>query len=1123
LAEEDMATSVETRERLANELRLDLIGPSYRDDAALRNEILPDPPSRWYLTGFLVPLGAAPRQKTPDPQEEMDAVEEGGVDDDETPERGPSRPRFLPSSMGLSLLVEPGAQALRVTARWGDYRRDDPAEEDGGEGGAGKDPPQWHRTQREAAVEVPMKGRTPIPLVGSDGLEIAGQVRETQIRDETGDRKVLAVSLFLVNRRPPHPEPEHDDEAVAFQAELEVASPTPIVARFDISGRDGEDIDARIADLHYRDVADWAVGHNVSVAAEVDGGVCRRVRTRWVPAAFVPRFIPGAIDGVELGMEALGGLADGAMARAALGQLPARYRDWIERQRGGLGSLSARRREVADMLLGEAHRAASRIEDGIGLLDDARVLDAFRMMNRAMGEAARRRRPNEAPRWYPFQVAFILLNLRGLVTPAHGDREIVDLLFFPTGGGKTEAYLGLSAFVLIWRRLSHPGFGGCGLAVLMRYTLRLLTLDQLGRAAAVVCALELARRGDPGKLGDWPFEIGLWVGRGATPNRMGEEGDRNENSARARVLKYKRDTTSFPPIPIDSCPWCGEKLKPDAFRLVPDTRRPTNLLLVCSNRRCAFSTAPGLPVLTVDEPIYRRLPGFLIATCDKFAMMPWVGEVGAFFGRVDRADADGFYSPAEPGRGSPLPGPMPPPDLIIQDELHLISGPLGSMAGLYETALETLCKAVVEGKTIRPKLIASTATVRRAQTQIQALFDRSQTAIFPPPGPNRADSFFAQSDEAAERARLYLGLAAPGRSPKVLFLRAATTLAAAALKAWEETGGAKAYAPMQINPADPYMTIVAYFNALRELGSARRIVDDEVRLRASRYGSRQRIGEKPRFADRTLHDALELTSRIGTAEVADTKARLGNTFDRKDPVDVALATNMISVGLDIIRLGLMLVSGQPKTVGEYIQATSRVGRDPDRPGLVVALLNVYKPRDRSHYERFAYWHAGFYRAVEATSVTPFAPRALDRGLAAIAVAMARLGHDGFAPNRAAGIAEVRRADLDDIAAAVAARAASHREGATLALAAAVRARTASLLDDWASLAHERNADGTAFGYARDRGITKTLLREVLDPELALADARERRFRAPRSLRDVEPSVLLRKVAPNGAAIDEEAP
>ena len=460
------------------------------------------------------------------------------------------------------------------------------------------------------------------------------------------------------------------------------------------------------------------------------------------------------------------------------------------------------------------------IEEGIALLADARALGAFRLMNQALSAAASRRRPGERPRWYPFQLAFILLNLRGLVTPEHGDRETVDLLFFPTGGGKTEAYLGLAAFVLVWRRLAHPGLGGCGLAVLMRYTLRLLTLDQLGRAAAVVCALELARRADPPKLGDWPFEIGLWVGRGATPNRMGEVGNNDEHTARNQVLRYARDSSSFPPIPIDSCPWCGERLKPDAFRLVPNSEHPTNLLLVCSNRRCDFSRAPGLPVLTVDEPIYRRLPAFLIATVDKFAAMPWEGSVASFFGRVERADADGFYGPADPRRGTQLPAPLPPPDLIIQDELHLISGPLGSIAGLYETALETLCCREFDGRRIRPKLVASTATVRRAQTQIQALFDRSRTAIFPPPAPDRSDSFFAKADVAAERSRLYLGLAAPGRSPKVLFLRAATTLAAVARKAWDDEGGVGAYRAGKLNPADPFMTTVGYFNALRELGSA---------------------------------------------------------------------------------------------------------------------------------------------------------------------------------------------------------------------------------------------------------------------------------------------------------------
>lgn len=332
----------------------------------------------------------------------------------------------------------------------------------------------------------------------------------------------------------------------------------------------------------------------------------------------------------------------------------------------------------------------------------------------------------------------------------------------------------------------------------------------------------------------------------------------------------------------------------------------------------------------------------------------------------------------------------------------------------------------VDGQRIRPKIIASTATVRRAQTQVRALFDRTDTAIFPPPGPDRRDSFFACIDEAPDRSRLYLGLAAPGRSPKVLFLRVATTLLAAARKAWLDAGGR-----VPDNPADPYMTLVAHFNALRELGSARRIVEDEVRTRISGYASRARIGEpSPRFADRELRDPLELTSREDTVKVADAKEWLAVSFDRDRTIDMALATNMISVGLDVIRLGLMLVSGQPKTAAEYIQATSRVGRDRDRPGLVLTLLNLNKPRDRSHYEHFTSWHAAFYRAVEAVSVTPFASRALDRGLAPATVALARLGRSSLTPLTAAGEAERERAQLDRVVETFGQRARDHRPDAS---------------------------------------------------------------------------------------------
>ncbi|MGH6677317.1 MAG: helicase-related protein, partial [Xanthobacteraceae bacterium] len=266
-------------------------------------------------------------------------------------------------------------------------------------------------------------------------------------------------------------------------------------------------------------------------------------------------------------------------------------------------------------------------------------------------------------------------------------------------------------------------------------------------------------------------------------------------------------------------------------------------------------------------------------------------------------------------------------------------------------------------RVVRPKIVASTATVRRATDQIEALFDRRTTGIFPPPGVDRTDSFFARTVPATnDPARMYMGIAAQGRGPKLVFLRSLTTLLAAAQSEFNANvpaGGGSA------NPADPYMTAVCYFNALRELGGARRIVEDEVRDRTARYGTERHRVDPPGkpFADRRIKEPLELTSRVSTDEVAKARQRLESRFENgADRVDVALATNMISVGLDITRLGLMIVQGQPKTAAEYIQATSRVGRDPSRPGLVVAVLNLHKPRDRMHFEQFGQFHRTFYRS-----------------------------------------------------------------------------------------------------------------------------------------------------------------
>ena len=432
----------------------------------------------------------------------------------------------------------------------------------------------------------------------------------------------------------------------------------------------------------------------------------------------------------------------------------------------------------------------------------------------------------------------------------------------------------------------------------------------------------------------------------------------------------------------------------------------------------------------------------------------------------------------------------------------------------------------VKGRKIRPKIVASTATVRRAESQIRALFNHRTVDIFPPPGPDRRNSFFARTLPPAEsNARLYLGVAAQGRSPKVVMLRIYLTLLAAARKSYSQLGGRKGDPS---NPADPYMTLVGYFNSLRELGGARRLIEDEVRNRLAGYATRIRVGDSEGlYENRQIdYEPVELTSRVSTAKVSEAKRRLSLPYCEKDRVDVAIATNMISVGLDIIRLGLMVVFGQPKTSAEYIQATSRVGRDHEKPGLIVTILNIHKPRDRSHYERFAAYHESFYRSVEATSVTPFSPRALDRGLAGTLVSLVRQGHLVMTAPRGALEILRERTKLDKAVDCLASRARDHTtlppEEADQ-LAQRVRQRASNLLDDWSKVANDLSQSGVGLQYQKEVGAAQRLLYEFLNPELKNLPPHspQMKFRANRSMRDVEPSVNLWVKTLDGIQLKEE--
>jgi hypothetical protein len=1121
------ADSLEVRSRLMDALRLDLVGPWASHELA--DERLPGwvRPSNWYLTGFLIPQGTPPEKSgDADSDEDLELIpESAGLAEESSEERKAAKKSYFPSSMGLSFLIQKQIHSIEVHIRWGDYENSQVPGEDG---------PilVWQRKPQEEKVIVSLDGESG-PIVrtvpGSEGLQI--HIVNRPINAEGLKSQIPAgarsVSVFLVNSRKPNS--DQPDLAYIFQAELEIKSELSFVARPDPRDTGSEDWDEQVSDLHYADVPEYATGHGVSADWEITNDACHVLRTAWIPEAKVEKTVTTQIKSVELSMDALGTIADGAAVEAALQPLVRSYREWIDSWKRSIDSLSGTRRETAEELLRFAGIAADRIELGIRILvqdDDAR--DAFRMANRAVAIALRKRLKIEAPAWRAFQLASILLNLPGIADPLDPNRETVDLLFFPTGGGKTEAYLGLAGFTMVLRRLRNPGedgLAGVGVAVMMRYTLRLLTLDQLGRASGLVCALELEREKNPARYGKWPFEIGLWVGKAATPNILGRKGDGRSDSARSKVRQFKSDPKSNPsPIPLENCPWCGTRFEPNAFALHPNDDQPIDLRIVCTNFECEFTRDRALPIVAVDESLYRRLPAFLIATVDKFASLPWVGLSGVLLGGADRNDSSGFYGAAEPGKGTRLNTPLLPPDLIIQDELHLISGPLGTMAGLYEAAIEALCIREINGHRIRPKIVASTATVRRAQDQIQALFARPLTQIFPPPGPDRRDSFFAQTVSPSKApARLYLGIAAQGRNPKELMRRVWLTLMCAAERAYREAGGHK----NKQNPADPYMTALGYFNSLKELGGARRILEEQVQNTMKGYGSRKRIGEESGlFRDRkSFSEVLELTSRVPTNKVAEARRRLECRFYDNQRVDCAIATNMISVGLDVPRLGLIVVFGQPKTHSEYIQATSRVGRVDESPGLVLTLLNIHKPRDRSHYERFRHYHETFYRSVEVGSVTPFSSRALDRGFAGALVGLARHMRPELTPARGVEkIAEVRveleRQLLDVFRLRVEQQPFRDQEEREQRLR-IIQNRIVDLLDSWRKIFQDYQDNGVEMQYQKyEQKQPKPLLREMLDTNFD--SEQHRKFRANRSLRDVEPEVNLFLKDLSGLQVEDNA-
>lgn len=1076
-------------------------------------------------------------------------------DDDATPAVDASKNQsVVPSSLGLTVCVDAAVETLDLDVRWGRYVRTTSEERTTEDG---KPLRAWKRIPSGGKLPLAMKeGR--IEPVAPDPecprVIVQGTVRPPL---PTGER---LVTIFLVNDQP-KPE-QNQDEAWVFQPELVLRHPegSPVFRRRPIIRDDGRDPERAALEMIYRRRVEFAVGHGVSVHAEPSPEAPSRaveVRTAVLPQYEVaitepPGSEPGDRPALRrmvqegfLDMQRLAEM-DRSDLGSALSLLTDDYEAWIGEQRARIGTDVVGYDSTAGQALDRCEEVLNRLREGIAVLEkDDKALAAFRFANRAMAMqrvqsvyALRRRRGEkvelanvnipENRSWRPFQLAFILLSVPALADPSHPDRTrpvdaIADLLWFPTGGGKTEAYLGVAAFTMAVRRL-QGNLGGLdasrGLSVIMRYTLRLLTVQQFQRATVLLCAMEVLRRDDEKTWGRTPFTLGLWVGERVTPN---------DTEASHEAIEAERSggrPTLSSPAQLTFCPWCGSEIAPgrdiEVRRFGHDIGRT---IIYCGDKlgRCDFSRAKspdlGLPVLVVDDEIYRRPPSMLIATVDKFAMMAWRGQVRTLFGRATReCPRHGLLWPESECNGKhnrrggllavePVPiAPLRPPDLIIQDEQHLISGPLGTMVGLYETTVDALSTWRLGDKEVRPKVIASTATVRKAPEQVNNVFLR-RVSVFPPHGLDVEDDFFSVQRPIAEKpGRRYVGICSPGAARPAVLIRVYTALLTAAQALFERFGPA----------ADPWMTVVGYFNSLRELGGMRRLAEDDVQTRS--YRVQMSLVARPGLAQRSVKIVDELTSRIPNKEIPRKLDQLEVAFRATlDPttgtykaswtkgearaIDIVLASSMLGVGVDVVRLGLMVVNGQPKSTAEYIQATSRIGRF--YPGLVCTVLTWARPRDLSHYETFEHYHATFYKHVEAQSVTPFAPRALDRGLTGTMVAWLRLARDEYNPNLGAGeLDSASRPEVSEVKRVVAGRAGrvtGVKDIETLA-----EDMIAERCDEWAN---EATRGGRRLGYEAGRtrkkgeGDIAALLKK---PGLQPWD----RFTVPLSLREVEPGVRL---------------
>ncbi|WP_195468128.1 helicase-related protein [Clostridium sp. D43t1_170807_H7] len=930
-----------TIDKIENCLRKDLIGPIEE------NEIINDEyPLSYYVVGILWPRQSKNTEETLI-NDTVNLNEEELEDYIETPNESiNSTNQFKPSSMAISMMIDKNVKRLDGSFKFAKYIHTKIDKEENRSFNSFKREP----FEEKFEINIPDKVGS-YKYIGSEILNLHDIEIIYHVRKKFEDGKKL-VTISVINMRESSLNIIEQNINSLFQCKLCIKCSQKFspIYNSNIKTKDGEML---LNEMLYSDRVNYAYGHGCSVKYEEINNEVKCIESEFIPTEIVYQMMPNKLKidnflkmiywrtvSLEEGLKSLNKFID-------------EYKVWILEQEKKGKDLKGHEYAV-QYSLDKLNICYERLKDGIDAIRNNSIAwKAFKLMNEAMllQRVNSKGCSEESVKWFPFQLAYVLQIIPDIVNPKNKYRDVVDLLWFPTGGGKTEAYLGVCAFVIFYRRLLNEPVAD-GVTIIMRYTLRLLTIQQFERASALICACEYLRKEHNIPGGE--ISIGLWIGSSMTPNYLSDAADKlNESDKNSSSVECD-------PMQVTTCPWCGAQIERSCYSI------EDSMIIKCNNNKnCRFHD--GLPIYLIDEDIYKKKPTLLLSTVDKFARLVWEENSKVLFGD----------------------GKTLPPELILQDELHLISGPLGSIDGIYELAIEKLCTK----KGFKPKYIASTATVRNAANQIKSLYDKDMFQ-FPPNGISVDDSFFAiKASKKDKPARRYIGLCELGGNVSDLLIRVYSNLI------FQKNLFRKLKIDNDV--IDQYYTIIGYFNAIKDLGASSSIIIDRISTNIKALIS-YKFKKLSEDAGLTVNDIKnyevndELTSRKTSKQIKETLNLLENSFTNEICFSYVLASNMLSVGIDINRLGVMSVFNQPKSNSEYIQATSRVGRS--KPGIVLTMYNGMRSRDKSHYEQFPFYHKTLYKYVEATSVTPYSARAIEKALHCIYIALVRLTIDGMTSN-----------------------------------------------------------------------------------------------------------------------------